>query len=64
MENSKLGLKLEMVKIDPSTETIGFKLYESKYKTKEFIIMEAKVFPNINILWIGSILMIIGTVIV
>lgn len=62
-ENSKLGLKLEMVKIDPSTETIGFKLYESKYKTKEFIIMEAKVFPNINILWIGSILMIIGTVI-
>jgi cytochrome c-type biogenesis protein CcmF len=62
VENKKVGVKLEMYKIDPTSETIGLRLYEYKYKTKEFIIMQAMVFPHINILWIGAILMIIGSV--
>jgi cytochrome c-type biogenesis protein CcmF len=62
VENKKAGLKMEMVKIDPSTETIGLRIAEYKYKTNEFIIMQAMVFPHINILWLGAILMIIGSV--
>ena len=57
----KIGLKLELFEIDPEEEKIGIKVYEAKNKIKEFIIMKASVFPYINILWIGAILMIIGT---
>ncbi len=57
----KIGLKLELFEIDPENEKIGIKVYEAKNKIKEFIIMKASIFPFINILWIGSILMILGT---
>lgn len=62
-ENASLGLKTELFRIDPNTGSMYFKLYESEYKTKEFIIMQAIMFPYINILWIGSILMALGIVV-
>ena len=57
----KIGLKIELFEIDPEKEKIGIKVYEAKNKIKEFIIMKASIFPYINVLWIGAILMIIGT---
>jgi cytochrome c-type biogenesis protein CcmF len=60
---NKLGLKIDLFKIDPQTETIGLKIQETKYKTKEFIILQAMVFPYINVLWLGCIIMAIGIII-
>lgn len=56
-----LGLKIAFKGIDPETASFKFELEESKPKYNEFIVMKAIVFPGINILWIGIILMGIGT---
>jgi len=42
--------------LNPNTEEIKFVVVEP-----EFIVLEAIVFPFINILWIGSIIMFLGT---
>ncbi|MEO8085825.1 MAG: cytochrome C biogenesis protein, partial [Bacteroidota bacterium] len=56
-----LGLKFTFGKIDPSTGKLELMVAEKKANKKEFIIMKAIIFPGINILWMGCILMIIGT---
>ena len=60
-EIEKIGLKITMDKIDPVAEKMDFSIYEVKNKTKEFIIMSAIVFPYINVLWIGIVIMVVGT---
>lgn len=60
-EIEKIGLKLTMDNIDPNSEKMDFSVYEAKNKTKEFIIMSAIVFPYINVLWIGIVVMVIGS---
>lgn len=58
-----LGLKFSFGKIDPSTGKIELQVSEKKSNKREFIIMKAIIFPGINILWIGCILMMIGSII-
>ena len=58
-----LGLKFSFTKIDPVSGKIDLQVSERKSNKNEFIIMKAIVFPGINILWIGCILMIIGSLI-
>lgn len=58
----ELGLQFEFNKIDPSSGKIELIIREKKSNKPDFIIMKAIVFPGINILWTGCILMIIGTV--
>ncbi|MFM2206257.1 MAG: hypothetical protein RL213_232 [Bacteroidota bacterium] len=58
----ELGLKFEFDKVDPQTGKIRIMHSEKKSNKKEFIIMKAIVFPGINILWTGCLLMIIGSV--
>ena len=53
-EVPELKLKLELASI--KGETIGLNVFE-----REFVIMQAIVFPGINILWIGCVLMAMGT---
>jgi cytochrome c-type biogenesis protein CcmF len=36
---------------------------EKVNNTKEFVVLEAYMFPFINVLWIGCIVMVIGTVV-
>lgn len=60
-EIEKIGLKISLDKIDPVAEKIDFSVYEAKNKTKEFIIMAAIIFPYINVLWAGIVIMVIGT---
>ncbi len=56
-----LGLKLIFEKINPENGKLQLVIAEKKSNAKEFIIMKAIVFPYINLLWMGAILLIIGT---
>jgi cytochrome c-type biogenesis protein CcmF len=56
-----LGLKFVFWKINPQEGTVEITLSEKNSNTKEFIVLEAYMFPYINVLWIGCILMAIGT---
>jgi cytochrome c-type biogenesis protein CcmF len=58
-----LGLKFSFTKIDPATGKIDLMVAEKKTNRKEFIIMKAIIFPGINILWMGCIMMMAGTII-
>jgi cytochrome c-type biogenesis protein CcmF len=59
----ELGLKFTFDKIDPETGKIRINVSEKTSNKKDFIIMKAIIFPGINILWMGCILMIIGSLI-
>lgn len=60
-EVKELGVKLNFWKITPETGKIEITLAEKQSNKPDFIVMEAIVFPCINILWTGCIVMIIGT---
>lgn len=57
----ELGLKLVFWKINPDEGTIEITMSEKLSNNKDFIVMEAYVFPYINILWLGCIIMAFGT---
>lgn len=59
--DQKNGVQADFFHIDPSAETFSIRLREKEDPDKEFIILKAIIFPGINILWIGSILMAFGT---
>lgn len=56
----KLGLKFSFYGIDTQNNKAKLKIAERKDET-QFIIMKAIVFPGINILWVGCLIMVIGT---
>ena len=51
-------IKIDLESINPGKSTLTLNIYD-----REFVVMQAIVFPGINILWIGCILMLIGTII-
>ncbi|NNC85740.1 MAG: cytochrome c biogenesis protein CcsA [Bacteroidia bacterium] len=59
-EIEDLGLKIDFTNIKPE-EGLELSISEKFKNKKEFIIMKAVVFPYINILWIGCILLVIGS---
>jgi cytochrome c-type biogenesis protein CcmF len=59
----ELGIKLVFWRLNPDNGEIEVTVSEKKTNTRDFIVMQAIVFPWINILWMGCIVMIIGTVI-
>jgi cytochrome c-type biogenesis protein CcmF len=59
VEDEELGLKLAIKRIIP--EENSFELVVSEKKRSNFIIMQAIVFPYINVLWLGCIIMVIGS---
>ncbi|MCE3259542.1 MAG: cytochrome c biosis factor, partial [Bacteroidetes bacterium] len=60
-EIDALGLKFVFWKINPDEGTIEITMSERVSNTKDFIVMEAYVFPYINVLWLGCIIMALGT---
>jgi len=60
-EINKLGLKFVFWKINPDHGTVEITMSEKVANNKDFIVMEAYVFPYINILWLGCIIMALGT---
>lgn len=61
-EIPELGVKFTFDNILPETNEIELSVFEKKANDREFVIMKAIVFPQINILWTGCILMMIGTI--
>lgn len=76
-EIPELGLSFYLVKINPDTETFDVMIAQSEpgrfptipvqvakksYRT-DYIILEAIVFPGINLFWLGSVLMMSGMVV-
>jgi cytochrome c-type biogenesis protein CcmF len=57
-----LGIRLNFVKVDPTNGKISVFVSEQKSNKKDFIVMEAMIFPWINVLWIGCLVMITGTI--
>ncbi len=57
------GLKVAFSAINPQSEEFTFVVAEHEGNRKEFIVMQAVMFPMINILWIGCILMVVGTIV-
>lgn len=57
----ELGLKFSFRKINPEHQKFVIAVAERKSNKADFIIMKAIVFPGINLLWIGCILMLAGT---
>ncbi|MBL0098290.1 MAG: hypothetical protein IPP46_18680 [Bacteroidetes bacterium] len=60
-EINELGLKFAFEKILPEENKMEIDIAEKEGNVREFVIMKAIIFPQINILWTGCILMIIGT---
>ncbi|MDQ3048562.1 MAG: cytochrome c biogenesis protein CcsA [Bacteroidota bacterium] len=58
----ELGLQFMFWKLNTETSSIDISLQEKKSNKKDFIVMEAMIFPYINILWIGCFVMIVGTI--
>ena len=58
----ELGVKFSFQKINPDTHKMDFTIAESRRTAKDFIVLEAVVFPYINVLWFGCLVMILGTV--
>ncbi len=57
----ELGLRFTFWKINPDNGSVEIMLSERKTNQKDFIVMEAYMFPYINILWLGCLLMVVGT---
>ena len=55
-----MGLRLSFQSLDPQTEKIQIKIEEEQAEKKDFIVLQAIVFPYINLLWLGCVLMVIG----
>lgn len=57
------GLKIELERINPQDRTIEVNMSELKGgRMNDFIIMQAIIFPGINILWAGCVLMVLGII--
>lgn len=57
----ELGLQFMFWKIHPEDGKIEISVQEKKSNIKDFVVIQAMIFPYINILWIGCIVMAIGT---
>ena len=55
----KASLGFQVLSFDPQSETLGLAIKDSG-GSEDFIIMKAIVFPYINLLWIGGIVMLLG----
>lgn len=57
-----LGITLYFQNINVNNGSIELLVTEKETKESEFIIMQAIIFPWINILWTGCFLMILGSI--
>ncbi|MHB8401488.1 MAG: hypothetical protein ACYDCN_05690 [Bacteroidia bacterium] len=57
----QLGLLFTFWKINPDSGSVEIMLSERRNNQKDFIVMEAYMFPYINVLWVGCLLMVVGT---
>lgn len=56
-----LGVKLSIVKILPEINKVEIAAAVKVSQKADFIVLEASIFPGINVLWIGCLIMVLGT---
>lgn len=56
------GLRVQFSELHPENNEATLLVDESKAVFKDYIVLAAYTFPGINILWLGCIIMVIGTV--
>ena len=61
--NEDLGISISFDRIYPNNGSIDLTFIEKKSEQKEFIVMQAVLFPYINLLWLGCLIMSIGIII-
>ena len=59
-ESKQEGVKIEISKLLPQAGALDVHYYDHVDNRREFIVFQAIVFPGVNILWIGCVLMAIG----
>ena len=59
--NDEMGVKISIVDFNPGEREIIYVISEKQQEADEFIVLHAIVFPYINILWMGCIIMALGT---
>jgi cytochrome c-type biogenesis protein CcmF len=59
--DEELGVKLSFWKVRPENGKIDVYAAIKNSKKAEYIVMEASMFPGINVLWIGCLIMVFGT---
>ena len=59
--DENLGIKFTFWKIRPDVKKIDVYSAIKLSKKSDFIVMEASIFPGINVLWLGCIIMVFGT---
>lgn len=62
-ELKELGLKFIFWKINPNEGSVEIQMAEKVNNSKDFIVIEAYMFPMINLLWLGCLIMVFGTTI-
>ena len=62
-ELNELGLKFIFWKINPNEGSVEIQMAEKVNNVKDFIVIEAYMFPMINLLWLGCLIMVFGTTI-
>jgi cytochrome c-type biogenesis protein CcmF len=60
-ELADLGLRFTFEKVLPEENKVKILIAEKEGNSRDFIIMKAIIFPHINLLWIGCILLAVGT---
>jgi cytochrome c-type biogenesis protein CcmF len=55
------GLKFRIDKFDPQLGQLDWTIWEHESVKQDFVVMQAAIFPMINVLWLGCILMAVGT---
>lgn len=60
-EVKELGLRLGAVDVKPEENAVMLVIQETPNRENDFIILKAIVFPGINLLWLGSVLLVLGS---
>jgi cytochrome c-type biogenesis protein CcmF len=61
LEAETFGIKMRIESFDPNEETLEMTIWEHLSVRRDFVVMQAVLFPLINVLWLGCILMAIGS---
>ena len=60
-EAANFGIKMRIESFDPKSESFEMTVWEHESVRRDFVVMQAAMFPLINVLWLGCVLMAIGS---
>jgi cytochrome c-type biogenesis protein CcmF len=60
-EATTFGVQMRIESFDPVAENLELTVWEHESVRRDFVVMQAAIFPLINLLWIGCLLMAMGS---